>query len=1088
MKKLYSHVLVTSLLMLASLSMTYAQRTITGTVIDETGTAIPGVNVLIKGTSSGTVTGMDGSYSISIATDEATLVFSFIGYHTKEAFVGNRAVINIALDAAIETLTELVVTGYASQEKKDITGSVASIKTSDLVSLPASNPEAQIQGRVAGVTVISSGVPGASSSVRIRGFSSFGGVNANGQPISQSSPLYVVDGVPTYDLTTFNSYDVESITVLKDAGAASIYGARASNGVVVITTKRGGAAGKMRVSYDMYYGLQDPGDGFTNLLNSQETADLMWLALGNDGKPQTSTQYGSGSTPVLPNYILPSGYSGDEGPGTPVDPALYNIDYNKGSLYQIVRANKSGTDWFKAVTHTAPIQTHNLSLGGGSPENAQYYVSLNYFNQQGIIRETYTKRFSLRANTQFNIKDRVRIGESAQISYRTNPTAPTDGPPQPAGTGFQNGREDNPIAMSYRMQPIVPVYDIMGNFAGSAGTDLGNAENPVANQIRNRDNTAFDLRVFGNIYAEVDLLDGLTGRTSFGGSLQNGFARFYTFHTYENSENTPTDNLKESAFTEASWVWTNTLNYKRTFGNHNIQGLAGIEAVKRDIGRDLSAQRFDYFSSDPDYVTINNGASGQVNSGEPRTPATLFSVFGRIDYGFHDKYLLSATVRRDGSSKFGAANKYGTFPSFTAAWRLGAEPFMASASWLTDLKIRAGWGTMGNENNVPSANQFTQYGGNIANAYYDLSGTNGSSQQGFIVTNLGVSSTKWETNETSNIGVDAAFLAGKVNVTLDLYQKVTKDLLFNPERPAVYGLLTYPFTNIGQMTNKGIDLAVDYREVAKKDWRYGVTGTFTLVRNTIDKISNDAEFFDYNSGEENRLGDRFVRNSVGHSLSAFYGYRVTGLFQSQDEVDNAPPQDGAAPGTFRYADVNGDGEITPDDRTFLGSPIPNFNYGLNINLGYRNFDFTLFLYGAQGAEIMNFTKWWTDFPSNFSGAKSQDALYHSWTPERPNATTPMASYVAGTISTGKASNSYYMEDGSYLRARNVQLSYTLSQDMLSRLGLEKARIYIQGVNLFTITDYSGLNPELGGNDAGFGIDFGSYPTPRQYLLGLNITL
>jgi TonB-dependent starch-binding outer membrane protein SusC len=819
-------------------------------------------------------------------------------------------------------------------------------------------------------------------------------------------------------------------------------------------------------------------------LNPQEQADLEWLAKRNDGAPLQSAMYGNGSSPVLPDYILPSGAS----EGDPLtDPSLYNYTSDPNTFYQITRANKKGTDWYDELTQMAPIQSHNIGLSGGSG-NSKYYVGLNYFNQQGIVIETYSKRYSVRANTEFNFKNKVRIGENLVATYRTNPQSPgaLRGTP---GSAFANNSEGNAIANSFRIQRIVPVYDIMGNFAGTRGADLGNGVNPVASQVRAKNSVATDIRLFGNLYAEVDILKNLTARSSFGGSVQYGHNTQFTSLNLESSEPRPSNNYSENSFWVSDWVWTNLMTFKKSVGQHSVNAMGGIEAVKKGMSTNLIAGRSNYFVEDPKFISINQGSTGLTNAGQPGTPSSLFSVFGRVDYSFKDKYYVSGTVRRDGSSKFAPSERYGTFPSVTAGWRISAEPFLSAATFITDLKIRGGWGTMGNENNVNASNQFEQLGGGINSTYVDLNGTNSGSIQGFAQTAYANNQTKWETNETTNIGFDASLVDAKVNVSFDWYQKITKDLLFNPEFPSTYGLATTPYLNIGQMTNKGIETQVNYRTKISNDFRLDLTATFTTFKNNIDAIAPGYKFFDVSSGEENRLGERFVRNAVGHSLSSFYGYKVIGIIQPADTASLTPKEkkDGMRAGVFKFADTNGDGAITEEDKQFLGSPVPDFTYGLNIVLGYKNFDLTVFLYGVHGSEIMNFTKWWTDFPSSFRGVKSKDALYNSWTPERPNGTTPLASYNYSNIFTNKSSNSYYLENGSYLRARNIQIAYNLPSSLIERWGMSRARVYVQGANLFTATKYSGLNPELGGNDSNFGVDLGNYPTPKQYLLGLNIS-
>ena len=1046
---------------LVSLVAFAQERFVSGKIIDETGESIPGVNVLVKGTTLGTSTNGNGEYKISLPNSpDLVLTFSFIGYLSEEVIIGPRTVVDVTLTPAVTTLTELVVTGYAVQEKKDVTGSVGVVKAKELNAIPSANVGTLLQGRVAGLTVTTSGQPGAASSVRIRGFSSFG----------NNSPLYVVDGVQTLDISTLNPNDIESMNVLKDAGAASIYGSRANNGVIIITTMHG-KKGKLKLSYDVLYGSQVPGKGFSNILDPQGMANLSYLAAKNANQDFDNAQFPivNNGVPVLPDYILAGDKSGVFEGDPAVDLSLYNIDYAKGDIYQIVNSNKTGTNWFKEVTHAAPIQNHNLSVAGGN-ESSKYMIGFNYINQQGIVRNTYLKRYSMRINTEFNFKKRIRIGENFQGSFSSNPS-------------ISNFDEGNAISMGYRMQPIVPVHDVKGNWAGSAGKNLGDGFNPVAEQARTANNTQTRIRLLGNAFAEVDFLKDLTFRTSFGGSLVDGYGTAYTYHTYERAENNGTTRFDEAAYYTADWNWSNTFTYKKAIGRSNLLVVAGTEAVKSGIGRNLGGSRLGYFIDDPTFWTLDNGPpNGQNNTSSVITPATLLSYFARADYSFNDRFFLSATVRRDGSSKF--SQQFGTFPSITGAWRISKEKFLENASWLNDLKLRAGYGTMGGQNNVLPYNQYNITINSISNSYYDITGTSNSPTIGTWQSSTGNPIGKWETNITKNIGIDASFFNSKLEVTLDLYQKDTKDLLFQIDKPATVGAGQQPFRNIAQMQNKGVDLQVLYRGQISTNWRYEANLTFTSYRNKIVKLADDISFFDTDGGEENRIGARFVRNMVGAPISSFFGYKVIGLFQTQQEVD-ASNQEGAGVGRFKYDDTNHDGSITPDDRTIIGNPNPNFSYGLNLNIGYKSFDLTVFLYGVQGKDLMNYTRWWTDFVPSFQGAKSNNALYGSWSETNKGAHTPIAENESN-LSTNQGSKSYFVENGSYLRAKNIQLSYTLPISAATKLGLERLKFYVQGVNLFTVTKYSGLDPELGGNDTNFGIDYGNYPMTKQYIVGLNL--
>jgi TonB-linked SusC/RagA family outer membrane protein len=1040
------------------------ERTISGNVTStEEGEPLPGVNVLVKGTSIGTVTDMNGDYRLSVPSEASTLVFSFIGLETQEVQINNRSVVDVQMESDALSLSEVVVTGYTTQERREITGAVSTVKAKDLVAIPAGNVEQQLQGRVAGVTVLTSGAPGDRSMVRIRGFGSF----------TNNAPLFVVDGVPTYDVGFLNSGDIETTTVLKDAGSASIYGARASSGVVILTTKKG-TSGKLKVSYDAQYGVQAPGKGFETL-TPQETADLTWLALNNSGivDPETGNpthpQYGSGPNAVLPDYILPAGaMEGDPG----IDFDLYNIDYDNGPIYQITRANKQGTDWFDEVTQTAPIQSHTLGFSGGS-DAAKYYLGLGYYDQQGVVINTFLKRYTLRANTQFNIKDRVRIGENVQVFYRKRP-------------GFTNLSEGNAISMAYRMNPIVPVYDEMGNYAGTRAPGTNNPNNAVAIQQRNAENQSWNGGIFGSIYAEVDIMEGLTARSNFGGS--GGFYHnyFFTYRTYENSENNAANSFSENAGYGYSWVWTNTLNYEKRFNSHKISALAGVESLEDDIGRSLGGRRLNYFTDNPDFRTLSTGdPAGQTNYSNGSIGYSIFSAFGKVDYGFDDKYLLSLTLRRDGSSNFGAENKYGTFPAVSAAWRITGEEFMSDTEWLNDMKIRGGWGIMGNQR-IPAGNQYGLFDSSPAFSAYDITGTSNSTVAGLRLSRIGNPLGRWEENITTNIGIDATLFNNSFEIIFDIWKRRTEGLLYNPEVPAVIGYLTqYPYINVGEIENKGIDLQLIKKGRISSDFKYNVDLTFATYKNEILAISEGVDNFPGPSFGSSRIGT-FTRNEVGHPISSFFGYNVIGIFQDENDVTNSPEQPDAAPGRFKYEDVDGDGEITSDDRKFFGDPNPDFTYGLNLTLGYKNFDFEMFFYGVQGQDIINYTRWFTDFYSSFpGGALNRRALDNAWSENNPGGTTPIAE-ATSTFSTNSEPNSYYLEDGSYLRARNVRLGYTIPTNLINRYGIEGLKLYIQATNLFTLTGYTGLDPAISGVDTNFGVDYGNYPFTRQFMLGVNL--
>lgn len=1046
---------------------------IEGVVTDaKNGMPVPSANVIEKGTSNGVLTNFDGEFSIAVPIG-ATLEISFLGYSTAEVVVESESYLEISIEPSAADLEEVVVVGYGTQRKADLTGAVAVVDMEAMGRQPSPQVTEQLQGQASGVTVASSGQPGEAPQVRIRGINTFG----------NSNPLYIVDGVPTGDINHLNPNDIENMQVLKDAGSASIYGARAANGVIIITTRSG--KGELKVTYNGYYGTQTvPKGNVYDIASPQEHAELRWMAMqnSNPGEPISDRQYGSGDQPVLPYYILPGGAAQGE-----VDEAAYYVDpyYTESGAVsgfnQIIRANQEGTNWFQEIFNSAPIMNHDFSVSQGG-EKGNFLFSLSHSDQDGTLNNTFLKRYTARVNSQFNIKENFRVGENIAVSVSDGNRISVIG--------------ENPINHAYRMQPIIPVYDIAGNFAGTQAPSLGNAQNPVAMLERNRNNLSRTSRIFGNIFAELDFLENFTARTNFGGNYFNTNGQAFTYPTYENQENSTTNQLSENAFTGYNWTWSNTLQYSNNFNDlHDVSVLVGSEAYYNQY-EEIYGVTQGFYSFNPNYVNLSTGSGTQTNSGF-YTEDALFSVFGRLDYTYDDRYLLGATIRRDATSRF-TNPRHGWFPAVSAGWRISQEAFMDDVQWVNDLKIRGGYGVMGNQNNVDPANAFTTYGSSRTSSYYDITGSNSSLVEGFQRSRIGNPNASWEKNVNANIGIDANLFNNRLQITADYYRKEVVDLLYNPELSATAGVSTVPYVNIAEMKNSGLDLSATTFADLTADLRMNATLTFTSYDNEIVKIADGVSYFDQEGRRFN--GSTIVRNAVGHSVGQFYGYQIQGFWNSQAEVDAANQQAQEATGNpneeyqtdigvgrFRYVDTNGDGYINSDDRKFLGNPNPDFTGGLNLEFNYKNFDFSMFLYGVYGNDIWNQVKWWHDFYSSFGGAKSTTALYDSWTPTNQNATAPIQE-TGGSFSTANVPNSYFVEDGSYLRAKNVQLGYSFSQDFLDRLGLDKLRVYVQAANLFTITNYSGVDPELTGTATAFGIDEGAYPTPRQFIGGINLTL
>ncbi len=1085
----------------------FSQRAITGTVTDPIGDPVIGATVLVTGTTTGTITDLDGNFEITVPEGNTSLTFSYIGYEPQTVEITEGSdVVDLTLSEGV-ALDEVVVTGYSTGTQREATGAISTISADKLSAIPSGNVEQQLQGRASGVTVISNGQPGTQSKVRVRGFGSF----------SNNQPLYVVDGVPSNNIDFLPPEDIESTSVLKDAASASIYGARAASGVIVVQTKRGSQDGGVRVSYDGLIGVTDPGQG-RPILNPQQQAEVIYQGLRNDvflsgGDPDTATyessqyDFSDSNNIQLPDYILVGERTGVFGEPTPEEIAQYNDDLSvagQPGIFLIQRANKEGTDWYDEITRQALLTRHNLGFSGGA-ERSKYYVGLSYQDQEGILINNDFKRYAFRANSEFEvIPNRLRVGENLQFTYISNLGQAGAG----GGQGVAN--EEGQILSAFRLAPIIPSRTgadpdnptgyggILGN-----GSNFGNARNPLAEREGLANNTNNNVQTFGDIYAELDIIPGLFVKTLFGGQYGQYNGRGFGRATYENSENIGNNSYSEFNGTFGNWVWTNTLNFDFSIpGGHEIKGLVGYEANKIDFGYNTGASGTDPFLFTPEFASISQVAAQQVSSGfNPQK--TFASVFGQINYNYDSKYYLTGVVRRDESSAFGATDRSGVFPAVSAAWRVTGEDFLQPGDVLSDLKIRGGYGVMGNSNAVPTANQFDLYGGNIATSAYDVDGTNSTARVGFIQTQIGNPDAKWEQSTTINIGADASFFDTRFDISLDLWQKKNTDVLFNVALPSVSGTGAAPFVNVATIDNKGIDLLLTYRDRRGEfDWKATVTGSW--LNNQIVEVAPDLDFFD--SGGQQRLAGTAVRNRVGQPISTFFGYQVAGLWQSFEEVEQANSgttsndgefQSGAGPGRFRYADINGtdengkvipgpDGKIDASDRTAIGNAVPDFTGGLNLRVEFKGFDVETFLYTSIGNEILNNSKWYTDFLQSFtSGSAKSTDLLDAWSPTNTDSNIPILESTSN-FSTNTQVNSYYIENGSYLRMRYLTVGYTLPQGIFGER-ISRARVSLSGNNLFTITGYSGLDPAVGGAaDTNFGIDVGNYPVTKSFNFAISL--
>ncbi len=1034
----------------------------TGRVTGSDGVGIPGANVSIKGTTRGVSTNATGDFSIP-ADNGQTLVFSFIGYKAQEVAIGSQSAFNVSLAEDVSNLNEVVVTGYSAQSRRDITGAVATVNVKELLSIPATDVSQQLQGRVAGVTVTSDATPGGSATVRIRGFGTIG----------NNDPLYIIDGVPTQNLGTINPNDIETFQVLKDASASSIYGSRAANGVVIITTKKG-KAGVSQITFNSYYGSQQWAQK-GEVLNSEELGRYLYLADLGAGKTPSHGQYTFGPTGqvTIPAYVFPS--AGKEGTAG-VAPALYSL--TPSNIYPITRS--ANTNWFDEVTQSAPIQNYQIGATGGS-ETGRYALTVNYFNQQGTVKYIGYDRYSIRANTEFNVKKRIRVGENLTVAYSSRKG------------GFNNNEEQNAVSGAFKHHPLLPVFDIAGNFAGSRGLNLGNNENPVATLFRQRDNRYNSLRVFGNAYAEVDLPAGFSARTSIGIDANGDRAKYLRRANPEYIEGNFNLDLTDQNRYNYQWVWTNTLSYTKTINtDHKIDAFVGTEAI-RQYQEFFGASRSGFFNdqlSIQSYLDLGARASS-ANEGRIEQDYSLFSIFGKVNYAYGDRYLLQGILRQDKSSRFLSASNSALFPAVSAGWRISEENFFKNnVTFVNDLKLRVGYGITGNQA-IGDYNAYTTYRSDTFHNGYPIDGNTTTPNAGFSPQRFGNPNAKWESTASTNIGLDLAMLNSKLEVNLDLWGRKTTDMLFTTPFTFTAGDADIPSYNVGSMQNRGVDLAISYGDKVG-DFRYNVSGNIATYRNKVLKLdeSDNTQYFGYSSRVP---GGGVTVTQAGLPISSFFGYKVLGIFQTAEEA-RAAPQFGTStynqPGKFRFADVNGDNVITDADRTVIGSPHPDFTYGLNVNLGYKAFDLTLFGSGSQGNQIFNYTRYFSDF-NTFQGNRSQRALYEAWSPTNTGGMTPTPD---ANDQTSSLPSTYFIENGSYFRLKNVQLGYTIPKEVLSRIGLGSCQVYVQGQNLLTATKYTGLNPEIsisnnfsGDKNRNLGFDGGYLPVSRSVLVGLNLS-
>ena len=1037
------------ILILVALCQTalFAQTSrVTGKVTGPDNKPVAGASVTISGTTNGTVTDTDGNFTLSVPAN-ASLFINSIGFASQIIKVSNSSSLSVQLvPGESSKLDEVVVTGYSVQRKKDIVGSVAVVDVKALKSAPSSSAMQALQGQASGVDVTNNGSPGAPSLIFIRGITGF-----------SNTPLVLIDGIQG-DINNVPADDVESIQVLKDAGAAAIYGARGSNGVIVITTRKG-KSGTPAVTYDSYYNFQIPNKGSSlNTISAQEYSSIMTSI------NLSSALFAGGK---LPDFLWrgPNG-RGVGAAGDPnVNPALYNFDRaNRSKNYIISQVNKNGQggDVYDAIFRPALMMNHSVSASGGT-DRANYLFSLGYLDQQGTLENTYLKRYNVRANTTFKIKDNIRMGENLNIYYNDNPQSPANG-------------NFGPIQQAFSHLPFLPLYDIAGNYAGAfagPGDEVGDWGNAKADVTLVDNNRRRSYGLIGNVFLEIDFLQHFTARTSFGGAISNFYDQTYKYIDYWKASGGSDNSLTENSGFATTAQWTNSLAYKNEFGKHNLSVLVGSESIEnKSRGLSASGQRF--LVDDYNYLVLRNA---QVFNSNPTTTSSedaLFSIFSRIDYSYNDKYLLGFTIRRDGFSAFGPDKKYGVFPALALGWRVSQENFMKDVSWVNDLKIRGSYGIMGNKEGINPTNSYSTYSQNPRLSYYDINGAGNAIVQGFFPQQNGNTFTSWEENKLFNIGFDATILKNKLDLSADYYKKSTNGLLRPVQVPYTAGEARSPFVNIGDVENKGVDITATYRGSIAKDFQFSVGVNFTTYKNKIIKLEAPG-YFD----------EGIVRFQEGHPMTSFYGYKIIGVFNDSNQVKRSPVQQDAAAGRYQYFDADGNDTISSLDRVHFGDANPSFTMGVNLGAKYKNFDFTAIIYTSQGNDIYNNQlEWLGSFERGVSNKNNR--VLKAWTPSNTN-TMIKKNELGRNFSNSSVTNSDFLEDGSFIRLRSVQLGYNLPLASLKRIGISRLRFYLTAVNLLTITNYSGLDPEVPGTGVGFrGQDVGAYVQEKSVAVGLNL--
>ena len=1034
MKQLKRALLSFSLLL--SSTLLYAQAEISGTVVDPTGETVIGATVMEKGTSNGTVTDFDGNFKLKVEAGK-TLVISYIGFLTQEVAAADGMTVTLQDDAL--ALEEVVVTGYTTQRKSDLTGAVSVVSVNELAKQNENNPMKALQGRVPGMNIQADGNLAGAATVRIRGIGT----------LNDNDPLYIIDGVPTKaGMHELNGNDIESIQVLKDAASASIYGSRAANGVIIITTKKG-KDGKVKVNFDTSVAASFYAHKIETM-NAQQWGRAFWQANVNDG--------------INPNNNN-LGYNFDWTYDKNGNPLLNGLTMNM-FLDDNASVRSADTDWFKEITRTGVVQQYNLSVSNGSEKGSSFF-SVGYYDNMGTIKDSKFSRLSARANADYKLFDgKVVIGEN----FSVNRTKGTDAP----GGILENALEFN---------SNFPIYAENGEFAQALGA-YSERENPLSLIYNNKDNEYTQWRMFGDAHISVTPFKNFTVRSTLGMDYSQKEQRFFTY-PIANGKVKRTDTAAESKQEHwMRWMWNAIATYNIEIGLHRADALVGMEVNRHDFKWN-SAKRYELSVLNTDYMWPSAGTGKQLAEGSGEG-FSLVSFFGKANYTYADKYMASFTIRRDGSSRFGSNNQYGTFPSVSVGWRLTQENFMKKTNgWLDDLKVRYSWGQTGNQE-ISNTARYTLYRAVVstglwesgaAGSTYDIKGTNGGLilDNGYVRSQRGNDDIKWETTTQHNIGVDFALLRNEVYGSFDWFHKKTTDILLFMDGIASMGEGASQWINAGEVKNVGWEVSLGYRHKLANGFSWDINGNISRFTNEITKLPETV-------AANGRFGGNGVKSVVGHPMGAQVGYVADGIFKSQEEIDNHAVQEGAGLGRIRWKDLNGDGKITEADQDWIYNPTPDFTWGLNIYLQYKDFDFTMFWQGVQGVDVdcrgfKSQTDFWANSNINVPYLNKGVRALDAWSPSNPGSDIP-ALTTADNNNEGRVS-SYYIENGSFAKLRTIQLGYNLPKTFTDKIRMDRLRLYISAQNLVTIksSKFSGVDPE----NPGF-----NYPIPLNLTFGLNV--